>query len=623
MLQLTFEEFVEKIPAPCALISADHELMAVNKSLRRIAGPHEGGKCYRQLAGRAQPCPDCNIQEMLCNGNAADLGHQQERFGCSYMISFGNIKGFNGFNMLLETVRPLTDYEEICRKALINSQKNLSNTLNKLSGLISVSRTLMRKSSLDVKLTEVVRLIEDSLGGGPHLKVWIELETKIFGSVPERVDGIISVQKIGVDNTAKGRLCANFSLEQKILPEDEYFLQEAADLVGRQLEMSELETMLRHSEERYKKLAANLAKEMWSRTEALSQERSYLEGVLMSSADTIMTTDLEGRIVEFNPAAENLLGYSAEEVQGKPVGDIWVDPQERERILKEVITTGGISNYQTQLKHKSGKLVEISLTLSVLKDGEGRILGTVGVSKDVGEEKAIMRELERLNQNYVESVHFISHEMKNSLLVIGGFIKRLLNSETDPSRKSQLEIIYHHSKFLEAMSRDFLTMADLEQGEFQLRLETIGDFYEQVILPAMHGLKERYPNSFQSYDASMGGVGAIRVEADPRLMEVVYRNLFGNALKYGKPNGRIAYGVVFGEREYIFNVWNEGPGVEPHEAEKIFNKFYRVKNEATKDKRGTGLGLYNIRKIIEAHGGRIWCESKPGHWINFLFTLPR
>lgn len=623
MLHLTLEDFLGKIPSPCALISTDYELLAMNKGLKDIVAPEKHGKCYVRLAGLDQPCSICRMPQVLEDTPGDEASFLQTRFGCSHLISFGNLRTSNGANVLLETVRPLTDYEDNCRKALVESQKTLSSTLDKLSGLISVSRALMKKSSLDLKMDEVVALIESSLGGEPHIKVWIEIRDKIYGAAPVRLEGKVSTRKIGVDNIAEGRLCVNFALEQSMLAEDEFFLQEAADLIGRQLEISELETMLRHSEERYKKLAANLAKEMWSRTEALSQERSYLEGVLMSSADIIMTTDLEGRIVEFNPAAENFLGYSAEEVQGKHVGEIWIDPHERERVLEEVALTGGISNYQTQLRHKTGKIVEISLTLSVLKDGEGRVLGTVGISKDVGKEKAIMRELERLNQNYVESVHFISHEMKNSLLVIGGFVKRLLNTEKDPARESQLEIIYHHSKFLEAMSRDFLTMADLEQGEFQLHKEVIEDFYEQVILPAMHGLRERYPDSFQSYDASMGGVGAIKVSADPRLMEVVYRNLFGNALKYGKPKGKIAYGVVFGGSEYIFNVWNEGPGIEPHEAEKIFNKFYRVKNENTKDKRGTGLGLYNIRKIIEAHGGRIWCESKPGHWINFLFTLPK
>ena len=173
------------------------------------------------------------------------------------------------------------------------------------------------------------------------------------------------------------------------------------------------------------------------------------------------------------------------------------------------------------------------------------------------------------------------------------------------------------------MSRDFLTMADLEQGEFQIRRQEIGNFYEDVLLPAMVGLKERYPNSFNSYDQSLGGVGSVPVYGDPRFLEIVYRNLFGNALKYGYPGGRIAYGVVDLGDEFLFNVWNEGPGIEIEEREKIFEKFYRIPNEMTRTKRGTGLGLYNIKRIIEAHGGNIWCESEIGKWVNFLFTLPK
>lgn len=623
MLHLTLEDFVENIPGPCALISSDYEIIAMNGRLKDYCKGDVNRKCYEILAELDEPCAVCQLRSLFKNPTVLNTDHLQARFGISCLVSFGYLQDSEGSGLLLETVRPLTDHEDTCRKALIQSQKTLSDMMEKLSGLISVSRTMMQKSSMESKIDLVISQIEKSMGAGPFLRIWIEINGKLYGRMPDKIEGTVSVQEIRVENVAKGKICANFSFEHSMLPEDEFFLQETADLIGRQIEISELETMLRFSEERYRKLASNLAKEMWSRTEALSQERSYLEGVLMSSADIIITTDLEGRIVEFNPAAESFLGYSSEEVQGRKISDIWVDSAERDRILEEVTLSGGITNYQTQLRHKSGDIVEISLTLSLLKDGEGRVLGTVGISKDVGKEKAIMRELERLNQNYMEAVHFINHEMKNSLIVIGGFVKRLLNTETDSSRRDQLEIIYHHSKFLEAMSRDFLTLADIEHGEFQIRKEHIEDFYEQVILPAMLGLKERYPNSFQSYDASMGGVGMVRVNADPRLLEVVYRNLFGNALKYGKPNGRIAYGVSFGNSHYTFNVWNEGPGVDPDEAEKIFKKFYRVKNENTSEKRGTGLGLYNIRKIIEAHGGKIWCESQPGSWVNFLFTLPR
>jgi two-component system, OmpR family, sensor histidine kinase VicK len=430
-------------------------------------------------------------------------------------------------------------------------------------------------------------------------------------------------EDIKVEGVVRGRLSVEFSSISEITADQIYFVQEAADLIGRRIEISDLEKMLRAGEERYRKLSANLKKEMWTRTEALMKETGYLEGILRSSEDMIITTDLNSRIVEFNPEAEKMLGYSAEEIQGRKIGDLWEDASERERILDEVIESGGLRNYQTRLRTKSGEIKEISLTLSLLKDEEGKILGTVGVSKDIAKELAVNRELERLNQNYMETIHFINHENKNSLIVIAGFVKRLLDNEDDASKNEQLSIVYHHAKFLEAMSRDFLVMAELERGEFQVRKETIENFYEEVILPAMTGLKERYPDSFQSYDDSMGGVGPIRLMGSPRLLEIVYRNLFGNALKYRRPNGKIAYGMVETQDSYIFNVWNEGPGVSGHEVNKIFDKFYRVHDELTKGKRGTGLGLYNIRRIVEAHGGRIWCETVTGHWINFLFSIPK
>jgi signal transduction histidine kinase len=259
----------------------------------------------------------------------------------------------------------------------------------------------------------------------------------------------------------------------------------------------------------------------------------------------------------------------------------------------------------------------------LLKDSEGLVHGTVGVSKDVSRENAIRRELEQLNQNYRETIHFISHEAKNSLVVIAGFVRRLLESEEDSARRDQLQIVYHHAKFLEAMTRDYLIMAELEHGHLQVRKEYIKDFYEEVILPAMIGLKERYPDSFENYDESMGGVRAISLMGDRGLLETVYRNLFGNALKYRSPEGKVAYGVVDRGDSYEFNVWNAGPGVDTHQTTRIFEKFYRVPDDTTRNKKGTGLGLYNIRRIIEGHGGRIWCESRSGAWINFVFQLPK
>ncbi len=613
---------LEGIAKPCALVSPDYTVLRTNSLMARLLPEGRSEPCYRVLAGAEQPCTFCPFTD-LCSGAVAEvLGQIHVRHGRRVSVDLRSMKSSRGARVILETVQDLNP-DFFCLDADSMAKTVTPELLKKLAGLLSVSRDLMGNAPLREKMEDVISHIKSSLVDSEHRVVWCEIDQTVYGLPGDASETPVLIKDILVEGKRRGRLLVTRPVMNVGSPEEDYFLQEVANLLGRQIEISDLEAMLRRSEERYKRLAENLKKEMWTRTEALAKETGYLEGILRCSEDMIVTTDLNARIVEFNPGAEKMLGYSAEEMQGRKIGDVWVDPEERQRILNAVTVSGGIQNYQTKLRTKSGEIKEISLSLSLLKDEEGKVLGTVGISKDIGKENAIRRELERLNRNYRETINFISHETKNSLIVIAGFVGRLLDKETDPAKKEQLNVVYHHAKFLEAMSKDFLVMADIESGKFHVRKERIDNFYEQVILPAMLGLRERYPDSFQSYDESMGGVGAIQLNGSPGLLEIVYRNLFGNALKYRKPGGKIAYGVRLEQDGYVFNVWNEGPGVPYEEVEQIFEKFYRCQNDATRDKRGTGLGLYNIRKIIEAHGGRIWCETKPGEWINFLFYLPK
>jgi PAS domain S-box-containing protein len=622
MIEIGKESLLEFFNDGAALIGPDRRIVKINAALAVAVGEATSGPCYQTLAGLHYPCPFCPFEKLITGNLVGPIEASQRRRGKDYTVKLMSLKADSQTNFVLESIRPpLPEQSDVSCDARLETQGGL--LLKKLEGLLLISRDLMGKAPIDAKFNNLLIHFTNSLDDGSGIAAQLEIDGRSYGDpyLNSETNGLI--EDIRVDGVVRGRLIVEFPGKFETTADERYFVQEAADLIGRRIEISDLEEMLRAGEERYRKLSANLKKEMWTRTEALMKETGYLEGILRSSEDMIITTDLNSRIVEFNPEAEKMLGYSAEEIQGNKIGDLWEDASERERILDEVIESGGIRNYQTRLRTKSGEIKEISLTLSLLKDEEGKILGTVGVSKDIARELAINRELERLNQNYMETIHFINHENKNSLIVISGFVKRLLVGENDASKKEQLSIVYHHAKFLEAMSRDFLVMAELERGEFQVRKEVIENFYEEVILPAMTGLKERYPDSFQSYDDSMGGVGPIRLMGSPRLLEIVYRNLFGNALKYRSPNGKIAYGMVETPDSYIFNVWNEGPGVPQNEIDNIFDKFYRVHDELTKGKRGTGLGLYNIRRIIEAHGGRIWCETVTGDWINFLFSIPK
>ena len=487
---------------------------------------------------------------------------------------------------------------------------------------LALFRELMSLESIDVKLEKALIHIVGGLDNPDLASVAVEVDSKIFGPSIDESEALHS-SDIQVEGLLRGRISLTYADAYQLSPSEREFIDNVAEFISLAVVQSDGIKALQTAKKRSDRRSTILERQMRDRTKDLASKTSYLEGILRSSDDVIITTDLDARIVEFNAGAEKILGYYADEVVGHNVGILWENAYEREKILKEVHATGGVRNFETRLKTANGEIREMSLTLSLLKDEEGGVLGTVGISKDITDQKEMIRQLEQLNRNFRETVHFVSHEYKNSLMVIGGFVRRLIESESDPNRKEQLQIVYHHSKFLEAMSLDFLVMAELEHGEFQIRPRFIENFHEEVIRPAMMGLKERYPDSFESYDVSEGGVGDVQVLADPNMLEIVFRNLFGNALKYRSPGGKISYGVQIYPDRYVFNVWNEGPGVEETHREMIFEKFYRVSDESTREKRGTGLGLYNIRGIIEAHGGRIWCETEPGRWINFLFEIPR
>ena len=105
------------------------------------------------------------------------------------------------------------------------------------------------------------------------------------------------------------------------------------------------------------------------------------------------------------------------------------------------------------------------------------------------------------------------------------------------------------------------------------------------------------------------------------MIEVVYANLVSNAIKYGSKGSEISLGFRGNGKSFIFNVRNEGEGIPQNKLEEIFGKFIRLHKKSPL--KGSGLGLYNTREIIERHGGKIWAESKEGEWANFIFTLPK
>jgi signal transduction histidine kinase len=110
--------------------------------------------------------------------------------------------------------------------------------------------------------------------------------------------------------------------------------------------------------------------------------------------------------------------------------------------------------------------------------------------------------------------------------------------------------------------------------------------------------------------------------ADPGLLRIALNNFLTNAAKYGRDGGRARLSVGLEEGQVAFSLWNEGEGFPPAEAERLFEKLYRVRNAHTNAKRGSGIGLFTVRRIAELHAGRAWAESEPGAWAAFHLRVP-
>ena len=230
--------------------------------------------------------------------------------------------------------------------------------------------------------------------------------------------------------------------------------------------------------------------------------------------------------------------------------------------------------------------------------------------------------LHQINGNYLDMLGFVSHELKNTLGVIYTSARALDTGIVGVLTKSQGALVGNISKSIDRavrMTRNYLDLARIEKGELIVQAKEI-DIAGDVVNPVIDELGQAMADNGMTIENQLPE--SLLYTGDPDLLQIVYKNLLHNALKYGRENGKIKIGFKQEETRYQFEVWNEGRGLSPDEIALLFQRFVRLGDDV-KGYRSTGLGLFITKEIIEKHGGTIRAESQPGDWINFIFTLPR
>ncbi len=355
--------------------------------------------------------------------------------------------------------------------------------------------------------------------------------------------------------------------------------------------------------------------------EEVRRHQEYLENILAHSSDMIITTDLDGRIVTFNPGGERMLGYSRAEIIGHRIEEIWENPENRKQLLAEVRARGAVNNFPAVLRTQSGPLVEISLSLSLLRDQEGHLLGTVGISKDVTEENRLRRQLienERLAA-IGQTVAGISHCMKNilnglkggSYLVNTGLKKddRALLEEGWQNVQQGIERISKLSLDMLGYCRD-RTPALSPVDPLQLIRDTVNVVHQAARMEGIEIITRGDEGFSFLLDASALFRG---------LMNLIMNAIEACREKEYLPGEAPRVEVFFepAESDLVFQVRDNGIGMDEEIQRNLFTRFF-----TTKESQGTGLGLPVTEKLVKEQGGRLTVESSPGKGSAFTIRLP-
>ena len=328
-----------------------------------------------------------------------------------------------------------------------------------------------------------------------------------------------------------------------------------------------------------------------------------------------LRVDEHGVITDINDAAEKLTGYSKEAVVGRNHFAILHGTEATETCPLFAPTTinkdGTAYEIESMLRRADDELISISSIGSPVYD-EGRFSGGFEFFRDISATKKLEKERKAL-------LSMIAHDMKHPVITSLGFLSRLLAEKRGPltgPQRSCLELIRDEQVRLEKLINDFVELAKLEiskgkpvYGPFSME----NALHEKI--KAEKGELDRrhieisfeHPNTLPI------------INADTIMINRVITNLLDNALKYTNSGGTITVNLSDRQEDILVQITDSGIGIAREHLPYIFDTFYRV----NADSKGSGLGLSIVKKIVEAHGGKIWVESEPGKGSTFSFTLPK
>jgi PAS domain S-box-containing protein len=355
--------------------------------------------------------------------------------------------------------------------------------------------------------------------------------------------------------------------------------------------------------------------------EAVSQEKRRLDAILEYSADGVMILDAAHRITVFNRALSTVSGWAAAEVLGRQHDEVihWARLETGMDLTSAVAGGWPLPSarplyVEGDLRRRNGGTVSVGITYAPLFTREGSLVNIIASVRDITR----FREADEIKSTFIS---VISHELKTPVALIKGYADTLLRKDAHWNQETvqeSLGVILEETDRLNTLIDNLLDASRLQAGAMPLEMDQV----------ALDALAERVAARFRTQTETHEIVADFPadfppIQGDAGRLEQVLNNLLSNAIKYSPGGGRIEIGGRVLPGEVVVSVADQGVGIPLEEQVRIFERFFRGSRERHQRTPGVGLGLYLVKAIVEAHGGRIWVESNPGEGAVFSFALPR
>jgi len=336
--------------------------------------------------------------------------------------------------------------------------------------------------------------------------------------------------------------------------------------------------------------------------------------IFEKSAAAITVTDGEKRIISWNRQAEMLLGRSREQLYLKPVSALY-PPEEWQKIRYYQDEVRSEQDYlETQVLKMDGERLDVGLSISMIRDPDGNLTGSIGILQNISEKKRI----ERMKDDFISTV---SHELRTPLTIMRESVSQVhdrILGEINADQEMVMGLALEGIDRLTRIVNDLLDMSKLEAGKVKLNLERFD------VVEAAREVCAVFTAKANTQGLLLLVEGAVRAEvfADRDKIIQVLTNLVGNALKFTE-QGAVVISIEDRPAETVVSVKDTGRGIHEQDMGKLFEKFQQFGRVPGPGDRGTGLGLSICKSIIELHHGAISAESQPKKGSRFFFSLPK